>query len=70
MTLVDAETDVFADGVVVWRMRVLCAARFSKKVMIIPSIMLGLTAGTSRPIPCSSHLHLHTLNTGEHTLVE
>ncbi|EIM89320.1 uncharacterized protein STEHIDRAFT_109537 [Stereum hirsutum FP-91666 SS1] len=35
---------VFADGVVVWRMRVLCAARFSKKVVIIPSIMLGLTA--------------------------
>ncbi|KAI0343480.1 hypothetical protein BDW22DRAFT_1344497 [Trametopsis cervina] len=35
---------IFADGVVVWRMRVLCKGQFSKVTMNIPIVMLGLTS--------------------------
>ncbi|KAI0821183.1 hypothetical protein BC629DRAFT_432828 [Irpex lacteus] len=35
---------VFADGVVVWRMTVLCRFHFSKMIFIAPYLSLGLTA--------------------------
>lgn len=34
---------LFADGVVVWRMNVLCGTHFSRKILRIPSIMLSAT---------------------------
>lgn len=47
-------TDIFADGVVVWRMRVLCKGQFSKVTMNIPIVMLGLTSGKLlRPVDSS-----------------
>jgi hypothetical protein len=36
---------LFADGVVVWRMYVLCGCRPPRLPMLIPFTMLGITAG-------------------------
>ncbi|KAI0692886.1 hypothetical protein BC835DRAFT_1306955 [Cytidiella melzeri] len=40
LLLLNPSTVLFADGVVVWRMRVLCGLHFSKRVLRLPSIML------------------------------
>ncbi|KAI0084061.1 hypothetical protein BDY19DRAFT_561084 [Irpex rosettiformis] len=33
---------IFADGVVVWRMHVLCAAHFPRKILLIPFLLFGI----------------------------
>lgn len=37
----------FADGVIVWRMRLLCAPGFSKRLLAVPVVSLILTASES-----------------------
>jgi hypothetical protein len=37
--------DLFADGVVIWRLRVLCERQFAQAVLNAPIGILGLTAG-------------------------
>lgn len=38
-------TVLFADGVVVWRMYVLCALHFSRKILLVPILLYGMLCG-------------------------